>query len=296
MDIPTLDQLKPFLVLGFALGGVFAMSGVGLIVLYRATGVLNLAYGAIGATGALISWQLLDSTGINEWLALGACIGFGGLLTLAYGVVLGPQLAARDSLTKATATLGLLVILLGLMQWIWGRDPHAITLPTSRTSYTFADVRISWTQIIGVVFPIAVTAGTAYFLRASKIGTAMRALANDREITATLGVPVRQVEAAAWLGSGILCGIAGLLLANLVSLDIIGLSFIVIPALAAALIGRLRSLWMTLAGGFIIGITQSSATAFPDLAQYRQATPFVIAILTLLYFAARRQLTEGRLS
>ena len=53
------EDLKPFLVLGFALGGVFAMSGVGLVVLYRATGVLNLAYGAIGAIGALISWSLL---------------------------------------------------------------------------------------------------------------------------------------------------------------------------------------------------------------------------------------------
>jgi branched-chain amino acid transport system permease protein len=296
MDLPTLDQLTPFLVLGFALGGVFAMSGVGLVVLYRATGVLNLAYGAICATGALISWQLLDSTGVNEWLALSVCIIFAGLSTLVYGVALGPPLAARDPLTKATATLGLLVILLGAMQWIWGRDPHAITLPTSRTSYTFGDVRISWTQIIGIVFPIVVTVGTAYFLRASKIGTAMRALANDREITATLGVPVRRVEAAAWLGSGVLCGIAGLLLSNLVSLDIIGLSFIVIPALAAALIGRLRSLWMTLLGGFAIGILQSSATAFPDLAQYRQATPFVLAIVTLLYFAGRRQITEGRMS
>jgi branched-subunit amino acid ABC-type transport system permease component len=58
-----MPDLKPFLVLGFALGGVFAMSGVGLVVLYRATGVLNLAYGAIGATGALITWSLLDAAG-----------------------------------------------------------------------------------------------------------------------------------------------------------------------------------------------------------------------------------------
>ena len=63
--MPSLDDLKPFLVLGLALGGVFAMSGVGLVVLYRATGVLNLAYGAIGATGALISWSLLDA-GVNR--------------------------------------------------------------------------------------------------------------------------------------------------------------------------------------------------------------------------------------
>ena len=283
------DDLKPFLVLGVALGGVFAMSGVGLVVLYRATGVLNLAYGAIGALGALISWSLLDAD-ISPWIAYPACVLVGGVLTLIYGVVFGPPLAQREPLIKTTATLGLLVILLGAMQLGWGRDPHSITLPTSRWNYQLGTVRISWTQIIGVVFPIVVTVLTAIFLRATKVGTAMRALANDREITAMLGVPVRRVEATAWFGSGLLCGTAGLLLSNLVSLDIVGLSFLIVPALAAALIGQLHSLGVTLAAGFVIGIVQSSFNSFPDLAQYRSLTPFVLAILALLAFAARRQM------
>ena len=61
--------LKPFIVLGLALGGVYALSGVGLVVLYRATGVLNLAFGAIGAAGALIAYYLLNHTGCPHWLA-----------------------------------------------------------------------------------------------------------------------------------------------------------------------------------------------------------------------------------
>jgi len=284
-----MPDLKPFIVLGLALGGVFAMSGVGLVVLYRATGVLNLAYGAIGATGALISWSLLDAWSLNEWIAYAACIAFGGLATLLYGVVFGPPFAPRDPLVKATATLGLLLILVGVMQWVWGRDPHAITLPTSRWNYDVGGVRVSWTQIIGVAFPILVTAGTAVYLRVTKVGTAMRALANDREITAMLGVPVRRVEAAAWLGSGLVCGAAGLLLSNLVGLDIVGLTFLVIPALAAALIGQLTSLWITLAAGFVIGLVQSCLTAFSDLAEYRTLTPFVLALIALLWFARRRQ-------
>jgi branched-chain amino acid transport system permease protein len=287
--LPDLD-LTPFLVLGLALGGVFAMSGVGLVVLYRATGVLNLAYGAIGATGALISWSILDaSPGISEWIAFGACIVFGGVATLLYGLVLGPPLAARDPLVKATATLGFLLILLGTMQWVWGRTPHSITLPTSKWNYEIGDVRVSMTQIIGMVFPIVITVGTAIFLRVTKVGTAMRALADDREITATLGVPVRRVEAAAWLGSGLVCGASGLLLANLVGLEIATLTFYVIPALAAALIGELRSLWVTLAAGFVIGMVQSCLTAYSELADYRNMTPFVLAIVALLWFVGRRQ-------
>ena len=107
--------LKPFLVLGLALGGVFAMSGVGLVVLYRATGVLNLAYGAIGACGALISWSLIDDDVGPQWLAYLACIAFGGCHA-DVRVVFGPPFAPRDPLVKATATLGLLLILVGWMQ------------------------------------------------------------------------------------------------------------------------------------------------------------------------------------
>jgi branched-chain amino acid transport system permease protein len=283
-----MPDLKPFLVLGVALGGVFATSGVGLVVLYRTTGVLNLAYGAIGATGALISWSLLDA-GAPEGVAYPACIAFGGLVTLLYGVVFGPPLAARDPLVKATATLGLLLILLGAMQWVWGPDPHGITLPTSRWNYEIAGARVSGTQIIGVLFAVVVAAGTAVSLRITKLGTAMRALANDREITATLGVPVRRVEAAAWLGSGLVCGATGLLLSNLVGLEIVTLTFLVIPSLAAALVGQLRSVWVTVVAGFLIGIIQSGLNGFSEVAEYRTLTPFVVAILALLWFAIRRQ-------
>jgi branched-chain amino acid transport system permease protein len=162
-------------------------------------------------------------------------------------------------------------------------------LPTQSWNYDIGGARVSWTQIIALAFAITVTAGTGIFLRVTKIGTAMRALANDREITATLGVPVRRVEAAAWLGSGLICGAAGLLLANLVSLDIGTLTFLVIPALAAALIGQLRSLWVTLGAALVIGIVYSFLNTFSSLAEYRKMTPFVLAILALLWFARRPQ-------
>ena len=165
--MPSLDDLKPFIVLGLALGGVFAMSGVGLVVLYRATGVLNLAYGAIGATGALISWSLLG--GVNQWIAYSAGIAFGGAVTLLYGVVFGPPFAARDPLVKATATIGLLLILLGVMLWVWPPSTtRTYILPTRLWYYEVADVRVNWTQILGVIFPIVVTAGTAVFLRVTQ--------------------------------------------------------------------------------------------------------------------------------
>ena len=126
-------------------------------------------------------------------------------------------------------------------------------LPTSsRTTATTSaspDVDITWTQIIGLAFGVLVTFSSRPFLRFTKLGTAMRALADDREITSTLGVPVRRVEAVAWLGSGLIAGAAGLLLSDLVGLDAVNLTFLVISSLAAALIAQLRSLVGTLLGG-----------------------------------------------
>jgi len=288
-------DFKPFIVIGLALGGVYAMSGVGLVVLFRTTGVLNLAYGAVGALGSLVAFTLIDHEQ-NEWMAYGVAILLAGVLTLIYGLLLGPPLANRDPLVKASASLGFALILLGFMQWRWTADVRSLDLPTSDWQYTNGWLRITWTQAIGMIFPVAVTIATTIFLKRNKTGAAMRALADDRDNTALLGVPVRRVEATAWFVSGLLFGFSGLMLASLVSMEIAALTFsIPIAALAAALIGRLESLWITLAAAFVIGIIQAELNAFSSLAEYRNMTPFVCAILVLLWFGWRRQV-EGRVA
>jgi branched-chain amino acid transport system permease protein len=300
------DELKPFVPLGLALGGIYALSGVGLVVLYRATGVLNIAFGAVGAAGALISWYLIQHTGTPDWLAYLVCVAFGGVVTLAYGAIFGPAFAARDPLVKMMGTLGLALILLGLMGW---RAPpiaasvRILHLPTSDWTYSVGGATVNWTQILALLLALGLTAGTAAYLRFTKLGTAMRSLANDREITATLGVPVRRVEAAAWFGSGLVCGAAGLLLTDLLgSLAYDALTFaVVIGGLAAALIGQLRSLWGTLIGGVVIGLVQNLLQPYflwpsvdHSLSKYRAVTPFVLAIIALLWFGRRRVVTIAR--
>jgi branched-chain amino acid transport system permease protein len=283
-----MPDFKPYLVIGFALGGVYAMSGVGLVVLYRTTGVINLFYGAMGALAAIVAWSMVESWGWNPWLSYVLVILMSGLLTTAYGWFLGPPLANRDPLIKATASLGFALILLGFMQWRWAPVARRIDLPTDDKQYVNGWLRINWTQAIGMIFPIVLTVATVLFLNRSKIGTAMRALADSRDNTALLGVPVRKVEAAAWFGAGIIFGFSGLLLATLVSMETVALTFsIPIAALAAALIGRMDSLSVTLIAAFVIGIVQSALNAMRSLAEYRNMVPFVFAIVVLLWFAWR---------
>jgi len=193
--MPSWSELSQFLVSGLALGGVYALSGVGLVVLYRATGVLYLAFGAVGAMGAFLTFEMVQAS-LPGWTAWVVCILFGGVCTLIYGMIFGPPLARRDPLVKAVATLGLTLVLFGAMNLLWpptGGAVRGITLPTDNGGFTVAGLNVTWTQLIALIAGIVLTVGTALFLRYTKLGTAMRAMANDREITATLGVPVRRV-------------------------------------------------------------------------------------------------------
>jgi branched-chain amino acid transport system permease protein len=223
------------------------------------------------------------------------CILFGGVVTLAYGVAFGPPLAGRDPLVKATATLGLALILLGAMSWIWSDKARSMILPTSTENFEVGDVLVNYTQVIGVAFGIGVTLFTVAFLKFTKLGTAMRGLANDREITATLGVPVRWVEASAWLVSGLLSGVSGLLLSNLVGLDAATLTFLVISSLAAALIARLQSLVVTLIAGLVVGLVSAMATPIESISEYRNMAPFVLATVALLFLSRKGRISlSGR--
>jgi branched-chain amino acid transport system permease protein len=296
--MPSWSEFQPYIVTGLALGGIYALSGVGLVVLYRATGVLNLAFGAVGAMGAFIAYSIIQG-GNPGWVGWITCILFGGVVTLGYGLVFGPALAGRGPLVQSIATLGLALVLFGAIDLAWptsGGQSPSISFPTdSTTLFTFSDLSVSWTQLIALLMGIVIAAGTAAFLRFSKLGTAMRAMANDREITATLGVPVRRVEAAAWLGCGLLSGLAGIMLADLAALDDTTLVFsVTISSLAAALIGRLRSITVTFVAALVIGLVHDLITPITQLVDYQDMTPFVLAAIALLVMSRGQVLTRSR--
>jgi branched-chain amino acid transport system permease protein len=295
---PSWQDFQPFLITGLALGAVYALSGVGMVVLYRATGVLYLAFGAVGAFGALVAWQLTQSHW-NIWLAYLVAVVLSALITLVYGMVFGSALAAREPLVKATATLGLTLILLGAMDLLWtssGGASRAILLPTDNHGFVIGEITVTTTQVISIAAGIVITIGTGAFLRFTKLGTTMRAMANDREITATLGVPIRRVEASAWLGCGVLAGLAGVVLADLVALDATTLTFLVISSLAAALIAQLRSIVVTFIAALVIGVVDAAIEASPNqgFSNYHDIAPFVLAAIALLVANRKRVITISR--
>ncbi len=302
--MPDANELVRYLILGLAFGAVYAVSGTGLVVLYRTTGVLNFAFGAIGAFGAHIAWSLgKDGAGLlgfhaNRWVTYLACILVCMLITFAYGRFIAPAFAQRDSLTRALGTLSMLLLTLGLMFWRWRtQDARFLELPTKKFKFHVGKTIVNGTQVTAVLFGIVVTIGVLAFLKRSALGTAMRAVANDRDIAALLGIPVRRVESIAWMANGAICGFVALLLSEMFRLDAAGLTFFIIPALAAAIVGRLLNLWTTLIAGFGIGVMEAELAGFDYkwITDNRTMTPFVVAIVAMLWFGRKRTIVlSGR--
>jgi len=281
--------ILPFIVAGLVLGSLYALSGVGMLVLYRTTGVLNFGYGALGAIAAMLAWQFVELR-MQPVLAYALGILVATALSLLFGFLAGPFLATVTTLTKATATLGLALILLGVMLFAWNDKARTLRLATDTMGFTIG-TRITVTQIICLVLATVIVVGTSIYLRRSSTGTAMRALASDRELAAMLGIRVRRVELIAWTVSGTLAGFSGILLSSQTRLEPVFLTFIVIPVLAAVVVGRFRSLVGTLAGGLVIGVVQAIASAFPATSPFSNATPFLVATIVILYLQRRKVVT-----
>lgn len=283
----------PFLISGLGIGAIYALSGVGLVVLFRATGVLNFAFGAVGAIGAHVAWQLQD------WrfplvVAVAAAVAVSTLVSFVYGRLLAPLLSHRDTVVRAVGTLALALVLIAVMGVIWGELPRRLQFPTDQMFLTIFGVRLTFTRLLALLLAVFTVGAVTALLARTRLGLDMRALANDRDLSAILGVRIRQTETAAWIITGVFAGFAGLLLGDLVRLQGTFLTFLVIPAIAAAIIGQLRSLWITALGGLSIGIVEALLTPLAAISPYRAAAPFVIALIavTLLGGASHAALKD----
>lgn len=298
--MPGLSTLWPYVILGLAFGGVYAVTGTALVVLYRTTGVVNLAFGAIGALSCHIAWAVMGGSVKRptprasgaRLLAYPLLVAIAAGLTLLYGLWIAPKLARRDALVKSLGMLGAAMVLLGIMRDRWDSSkPRGLTLPTK--VFKVGGTVVTTSQIASLVLAMVVVLGVNLFLTKTPTGTAMRAIANDRDAAALLGVPVRRVEAMAWLGSGVLCGVVFLLLPPLFkNLDQGTMTWFIIGAIGGAIVGQFKSLWTTFVASILIGVLESVLTPFSGnlliLSKLRRMAPFVVAVLAIVWISRKR--------
>ena len=278
-----MDQFLPFLVVGVSVGAVYALSGVGLVVLYRASGVVNFSYGALGGLAAMLCWQIIDLE-YADWLGWVAGIGSATLLSWAYGRFIAPSLTHQDKVVRAMATLGFALLIMGISQWYWGDEPRRLVLPTDSGGLEFDGKRlISYTRLLALGLAAGLTLAMLWLLAKTPLGLRMRALQSNRVLSALLGVRVKRVDTWAWVIAGVFAGITGLFMGNMVRLNPIVLTFLVIPAMAAAVVGRLMSLPATVLGGLLIGVTETLTALVPEISRYGSSAAFLVAILAILW-------------
>lgn len=278
----TGESLLTFLITGMVTGGIYALSALGLVVVYRATGILNFAQGAIGAVAAMTLANEFIGKERSETLGYVVAIAIAVALSLFYGLLIAPRLAHRDQVVRAIGALGFALFILGFCGWRWTARVQKLELPTDTKAFSIGGVNVTWTRVIVVLITFAVAIAITAFLNRTRVGLSMRAMANDRELSSMLGVNVPRTELVAWTTSGVLAGVTGILFGAATRLDPASLTFLVIPAVAAAVVGQLRSLWWTVAGAMIIGIVEAQLRNFSSIENYNGLTGLAVGATAIM--------------
>lgn len=244
---------------GLPLGAMYALQAMGIVVVYKTSGVFNFAQGAIGMAAAFVASGLGVSLGLPTWLAVLGAVAFGALLgAVMERLTIRP---ARGALPRTIVTLGWLLALQGLVGLVFGtelgRRPVTLFSPDTALRIPSLATAFGWDQL-GVLFTaFLVAGGLGLFFRRSPLGVAMRAVSDGPEAARLLGIRVRVVTMAAWAMGAALAALSGVLVTPLLgTLDTVGLVVFTIQALAAALVGGLTSLPLTFAGGIALGMGQ----------------------------------------
>ncbi|MER7924352.1 ATP-binding cassette domain-containing protein [Streptomyces sp. NPDC096057] len=262
---------------GLSVGSAAALTGIGLIVTFRATGVLNFAHGAIAMVCAYVLRQCVVGWGWPLWL--GAVVT---LLFLAPGIgvalerfVFRPSaVLGGDPAQTLVASIGVFVLLVGGAALVWGqgaRDDAPELVPAD-----------PWGQLAVV---LVLAAGVGAVIRWTRFGRELRAVVDDRRLAVLGGVDADRVAAAGWAFGSFTAGLTGVLLAPSVRLDPYGLPLLVMEVMAVAVAARMRSLPVAVVAALGVGVGQSQLTRLHlpggegRLTQAVGANLFVVALL-----------------
>ncbi|GGY09217.1 ABC transporter permease subunit [Streptomyces djakartensis] len=262
---------------GLSVGSAAALTGIGLIVTYRATGVLNFAHGAIAMVCAYALRQCVVGWGWPLWL--GASVT---LLVLAPGLGVAlerfvfrpPAVLGGDPAQTLVASIGVFVLLVGGAALLWGqgaRDDAPELVPDE-----------PWVQLAVV---LALAAGVTAIVRRTRFGRELRAVVDNRQLAVLGGIDADRVAAAGWAFGSFTAGLTGVLLAPYVRLDPYGLPLLVVEVVAVAVAARMRSLPVAVAVALAVGVAQSQLTRLhpsgwsEPLLQAVGTNLFVVALL-----------------
>ena len=276
------------LITGLLSGVMYALVALGFVLIYKASGVFNFAQGAMVFFAALTTVALQEKFGISLWIAIpitmAVMIAFG---FLTERIVLRP-LVNQNEIVLFMATIGLTFFLEGFAQLVWGSGVRALDLgiPDEPIAAILdsAGMVVSKFDVTAAVICGVLVAALAVLFNKTKIGRALRAVADDHQAALTVGIPLQHVWGIVWAVAGFVALVAGLLWGSRSGVQF-ALTFVALKALPVLILGGFTSVPGAIVGGLIIGATEKLAEVY--LGPYVGGGiegwfPYVLALLFLV--------------
>jgi ABC-type branched-subunit amino acid transport system ATPase component/branched-subunit amino acid ABC-type transport system permease component len=253
------SELLRFVLLGLAIGALYALTAQGLVLIYRGSGVVNLAQGAFAMVGAFLYYETTGNRGWPEPAGWAVALAVPALLGALTHLVVMRRLRSASPLVRLVSTLGVFFFLTAIAYQIWGTQSDPVRSPLPDTIYQpfGAGSTITADRLLMIPIVILITAALWALFRFTRFGAATEAVAENPLAASTLGLSPDCIATINWALGATLAAFAGILIAPVLFLSVDALSYTVLRGLAAALVGRFRSFWVTLAGAFTIGIVES---------------------------------------
>lgn len=271
---------------GLISGSAYAILAVCVVMLYRLVGVVNIGLAAIGALGAYVCYSAVGS-GLPLGAAVLAGLAVAGAAAGFSGWVLARWFGQPSETVRAVVSVVILIVILTIGFRLFGDSPRVMPSLLPEASFVLGGVRVSLATAIALALAVAVAVGLTLLLKRTRLGTRLEAMAERPTAVQLLGVNTRLLAMGAWAATGMIATLAMLLIAPTRNPTFETMSFLIVPALAAALVGAFSNVWVAAAGGLAIGAIEGAGARIDWLASYRGALPFAIVIVALIWLRRR---------
>jgi branched-chain amino acid transport system permease protein len=280
-------------VAGLAGGGVYALIGVCLVLSYRVGAVINFAQTFSATLSVFIMSEFLKH-GWGTWVSIAAAIVIGALLAAIQGLVMTRFFSDANVLIRSTVTIGMAITFVGITTRIFpDRGRYEFPSLFNTIHFKIGDVTITGTVIASLSLAVGASAIISLLLTKTRLGIILRAVAGRPTTAELMGVRTTRVVTLVWALTGALTTAAIILVAP-VRRSVPNLALLVIPGLAAAVVGSMRSLWITVIGAIVLGMLESKALDWGEIGRYRPMIAFALVTAALLWAQRKETWDEAR--
>lgn len=269
------------LVSGLMNGAVYGLVALGFVLIYKASGVLNFAQGYMLLLGAYLFWFFRSTLGLPLLVALPVAMVAGFLVGALIERFTLRRLIGQPLISMVTVTIFLALVLEGLVSMIWGTYPLQHVAVFRESATRIGPVVLTTQSLLAFALALGVASLLVLFFRYTRIGLAMRGVAEGHQIVQSMGISVRRILNVSWGLAGVAATIGGILLGGTLGFQL-ALSHIGLLAIPAAFIGGLESPEGAILGGLLVGLSESVVSGYVGNAAGVPAA-FVILIVTMLF-------------